>query len=183
MLFCHVRVAIKVCTCARMQGAERRVPINYASRYRSSGDLARQSYLPFKVNATGVMPVIFSTSLLAVPGAIARFSGIEALQPAAVALAPGGPLYLPANVLFIIGINYYYTFLQLDPNDVSEQLKRTVRFIRQGISVPPNAVRDVHCLVSPEHLEQKACCLLSLKMSTISCCITKKKTTLRGMHL
>lgn len=103
------------------------MPINYASRYRGSGDLARASYLPFKVNATGVMPVIFSTSLLAVPGAIARFSGIEALQPAAVALEPGGPLYLPANVLFIIGINYYYTFLQLDPNDVSDQLKRTVR--------------------------------------------------------
>lgn len=110
----------------RAQGAERRVPINYASRYRSSGDLARASYLPFKVNATGVMPVIFSTSLLAVPGAIARFSGVEALQPAAVALSPGGPLYLPANVLFIIAINYYYTFLQLDPNDVADQLKRQV---------------------------------------------------------
>lgn len=103
------------------------MPINYASRYRSSGDLARASYLPFKVNATGVMPVIFASSLLAVPGAVARFSGVEALQPAATALAPGGPLYLPANVLFIIGINYYYTFLQLDPNDVSDQLKRQVR--------------------------------------------------------
>eukprot|EP00892_Ulva_mutabilis_P011181 jgi/Ulvmu1/8435/UM043_0013.1 len=113
-----------------VQGAERRVPINYASRYRSSGDLARASYLPFKVNATGVMPVIFSTSLLAVPGAVARFSGLTALQPAAVALAPGGALYLPANVFFIAAINYYYTFLQLDPNDVSDQLKR------QGASVP-----------------------------------------------
>lgn len=117
------------------------MPINYASRYRGAGNLARASYLPFKVNATGVMPVIFSTSLLAVPGAIARFSGLQALQPAALALAPGGPLYLPANVLFIIAINYYYTFLQLDPNDVSDQLKRQVRLLapRQptGAQTPP----------------------------------------------
>lgn len=109
-----------------MQGAERRVPINYASRYRSSGDLARASYLPFKVNATGVMPVIFSTSLLAVPGAIVKFSGVESLQGFAAALSPGGSLYLPTNVVLIVAINYYYTFLQLDPNDVSDQLKRQV---------------------------------------------------------
>jgi protein transport protein SEC61 subunit alpha len=111
---------------ARVQGAERRVPINYASRYRSTRELSRASYLPFKVNATGVMPVIFSTSILAVPGAVAKFSGLQGLQEAAVALSPGGALYLPANVLLIVAINYYYTFLQLDPNDVSDQLKRQV---------------------------------------------------------
>jgi protein transport protein SEC61 subunit alpha len=109
-----------------VQGAERRVPINYASRYRSSGNLARASYLPFKVNATGVMPVIFSTSLLAVPGAIVKFSGVDSLQGVAAALSPGGALYLPTNVVLIVAINYYYTFLQLDPNDVSDQLKRQV---------------------------------------------------------
>lgn len=41
-----------------------------------------------------------------------------------------GPLYLPTNVLLIAFFNYYYTFLQLDPDDVSEQLKR------QGASIP-----------------------------------------------
>lgn len=102
------------------------MPINYASRYRSSGDLARASYLPFKVNATGVMPVIFSTSLLAVPGAIVKFSGVESLQGVAASLSPGGALYLPTNVVLNVAINYYYTFLQLDPNDVSDQLKRQV---------------------------------------------------------
>lgn len=122
------------------------MPINYASRYRSSGDLARASYLPFKVNATGVMPVIFASSLLAVPGAVARFSGVEALQPAATALAPGGPLYLPANVLFIIGINYYYTFLQLDPNDVSDQLKRQVR-------AAPQPYARQRRVAGPDHID------------------------------
>lgn len=41
-----------------------------------------------------------------------------------------GSLYLPANVLLIAFFNYFYTFLQLDPKDVSEQLKR------QGASIP-----------------------------------------------
>jgi len=41
-----------------------------------------------------------------------------------------GSLYLPTNVLLIAFFNYYYTFLQLDPDDVSEQLKR------QGASIP-----------------------------------------------
>jgi len=41
-----------------------------------------------------------------------------------------GSLYLPTNVLLIAFFNYYYTFLQLDPDDLSEQLKR------QGASIP-----------------------------------------------
>ncbi|KAG6740805.1 hypothetical protein POTOM_056274 [Populus tomentosa] len=83
-----------------------------------------------KVNSSGVMPIIFSTSSLALPGTLARFTGISALKKAALALNPGGSFYLPTNILLIAFFNYYYTFLQLDPDDVSEQLKR------QGASIP-----------------------------------------------
>lgn len=76
------------------------------------------------------MPIIFSTSSLALPGTLARFTGLATLKNAAVALNPGGSFYLPTNVLLIAFFNYYYTFLQLDPDDVSEQLKR------QGASIP-----------------------------------------------
>ncbi|XP_047341684.1 preprotein translocase subunit SCY1, chloroplastic [Impatiens glandulifera] len=114
-----------------VQEAERKIPINYASRYTSkSGGLQRSAYLPFKVNSSGVMPIIFSTSSLALPATVARFTGIGVLKNAAVALNPGGSLYLPTNILLIAFFNYYYTFLQLDPDDVSEQLKR------QGASIP-----------------------------------------------
>lgn len=114
-----------------VQEAERKIPINYASRYTfDKRGVGKAAYLPFKVNSSGVMPIIFSTSSLAIPGALARFTGVEALKNAAVALYPGGPLYLPTNVFFIAFFNYFYTFLQLDPDDVSEQLKR------QGASVP-----------------------------------------------
>ncbi|KAI5348903.1 hypothetical protein L3X38_001790 [Prunus dulcis] len=115
-----------------VQEAERKIPLNYASRYNSSrsGGLQRSAYLPFKVNSSGVMPIIFSTSSLALPGTLARFTGLAALKNTAVALNPGGSLYLPTNILLIAFFNYYYTFLQLDPDDVSEQLKR------QGASIP-----------------------------------------------
>ncbi|OAY46809.1 preprotein translocase subunit SCY1, chloroplastic isoform X2 [Manihot esculenta] len=113
-----------------VQEAERKIPLNYASRYTSRSGLQKSAYLPFKVNSSGVMPIIFSTSSLALPGTLARFTGISALKKAALALNPGGSFYLPTNILLIAFFNYYYTFLQLDPDDVSEQLKR------QGASIP-----------------------------------------------
>ncbi|KAH9611492.1 hypothetical protein KSS87_005645 [Heliosperma pusillum] len=114
-----------------VQEAERKIPINYASRYSGrSGGLQKSAYLPFKVNSAGVMPIIFSTSSLALPATVARFTGLNVLKNAAVALNPGGSFYIPTNILLIAFFNYYYTFLQLDPDDVSEQLKR------QGASIP-----------------------------------------------
>ncbi|CAL5222560.1 g4942 [Coccomyxa viridis] len=104
-----------------VQEAERKIPMNYANRYRNSA-LAQQSYLPFKVNATGVMPVIFSTTLLSLPTGLAKYAAW--LEPVAVALGPTGLLYLPVNVTLIVLFNYYYTFLQLDPKDMADQLKR-----------------------------------------------------------
>lgn len=112
-----------------VQDAERQIPMTYASRYQA-GALQRQAYLPFKVNATGVMPVIFASSVLALPTALARFANLPVLEGAARALAPTGPAYLPANVALIVAFNYLYTFLQLEPKELSEQLKR------QGASIP-----------------------------------------------
>lgn len=45
-----------------------------------------------QVNSSGVMPIIFSTSSLALPGTLARFTGLAALKKAAVALNPGGKI-------------------------------------------------------------------------------------------
>mmetsp|Transcript_4805 Transcript_4805/g.17257 ORF Transcript_4805/g.17257 Transcript_4805/m.17257 type:complete len:517 (-) Transcript_4805:1097-2647(-) len=121
-------------TCAGIvyvQEAERKIPINYAQRYsQASSSLSKSSYLPFKVNSAGVMPVIFSSSLLAVPSALLRFTSIEGIEGVAQALGPGGKLYLPLSVVLIAFFNYFYTFLQLEPDDLAQQLKR------QGASIP-----------------------------------------------
>jgi preprotein translocase SecY subunit len=112
-----------------VQEAERKIPIVYASKFRAGG-LSQRAYLPFKVNAAGVMPIIFASSILALPSTIARFMNNESIMNFARAVAPGGNIYIPLNVTMIAFFNYFYTFLQLDPNDVSEQLKK------QGASIP-----------------------------------------------
>lgn len=114
-----------------VQEAERRIPITYASRYAASATgLAKSSYLPFKVNGAGVMPIIFASSLLALPATLARLGGGSGLDGLVAALGPQGGAYLPVNVALIAFFNYFYTFLQLEPKDVAESLKK------QGASVP-----------------------------------------------
>ena len=61
----------------------------------------------------GVMPLIFASSLLGLPLALARLTDSAALERAAESLGPGGALYLPVNVALIAFFNYYYTFLQV----------------------------------------------------------------------
>lgn len=113
-----------------VQEAERRIPIVYSTRY-AAGALQKASYLPFKVNSAGVMPIIFASSLLALPATLLRFTGPSAALSSMVeALGPAGSAYLPANVVLIAFFNYFYTFLQLEPNDVAENLKKG------GASVP-----------------------------------------------
>ncbi|KAJ6407019.1 hypothetical protein OIU84_010522 [Salix udensis] len=127
-----------------VQEAERKIPLNYASRYTSSsGSLQKSAYLPFKVNSSGVMPIIFSTSSLALPGTLSTVHWDICTEKRCIDFEPRGMViessdsglpygsfYLPTNIILIAFFNYYYTFLQLDPDDVSEQLKR------QGASIP-----------------------------------------------
>jgi len=115
-----------------VQEAERRLPIAYASRYDAAkGGLSQASYLPFKVNSAGVMPIIFASSLLALPSTLARLApGTPGMAAVAQALGPTGGAYLPVNVVLIAFFNYFYTFLQLEPKDVADSLKR------QGASIP-----------------------------------------------
>jgi hypothetical protein len=61
------------------------------------------------------MPLIFASSLLGLPLALARYTDSPALDGVASAVGPGGALYLPASVGLIAFFNYYYTFLQVGP--------------------------------------------------------------------
>ena len=112
-----------------VQEAERKIPMNYSTRFQAGG-LAKSAFLPFKVNSAGVMPIIFASSLLALPATIARFAPNPVFIGAAKAVYPGGAAYVPVNVALICFFNYFYTFLQLEPKDVADQLKR------QGASIP-----------------------------------------------
>jgi protein transport protein SEC61 subunit alpha len=114
-----------------VQEAERKIPMQYSSKFDSgAAGLSKSSYLPFKVNSAGVMPIIFASSLMALPATLARFTDNGAVMSVAKFIYPGGVGYIPVNVALICFFNYFYTFLQLDPKDVAEQLKK------QGASIP-----------------------------------------------
>merc|ERR1712118_560484 len=106
--------------------------INYATRTSETivKKMGRSYYLPFKVNATGVMPIILSTSVLGFPAIVSRYSNSEILQKLALSFSPTSPLYTPYNVAFIFLFNYFYTFIQFDAKEVAENLKKS------GASIP-----------------------------------------------
>jgi preprotein translocase subunit SecY len=100
-----------------VQEAERKIPIYYASRYcrKVTYILNNTSYLPLKMNATGVMPIVFTSTVLALPYTLSRYSDYELLQKVALFLGEKSLIYTPLTIGLIFLFNYLYTFLQFDP--------------------------------------------------------------------
>ena len=87
------------------------------------------SYLPMKINQAGVIPAIFASSLLLFPASASTWfgqgEGFEWLQEIALALGPGQPLYVILFSSLIAFFCFFYTALQFDPKDISENLRRS----------------------------------------------------------
>ena len=118
------------------QSAERRVPIQYANRSVNSVG-AKNSYIPFKLNSAGVVPVIFASALLSIPSIIAQFvkkEGFVLFVNKWLNMSSGTGLIL--YILLIIGFAYFYTYLQLKAKELAENLNKNGGFIpgvRPGI--------------------------------------------------
>ncbi|MCI9233138.1 MAG: preprotein translocase subunit SecY [Bacilli bacterium] len=111
------------------QSAERRVPIQYANRSVNSVG-AKNSYIPFKLNSAGVVPVIFASALLSIPAIIAQFvkkDGFTLFVNKWLTMSSGTGLIL--YILLIIGFAYFYTYLQLKPKELAENLNKNGGFI------------------------------------------------------
>ena len=109
-----------------VQEAERKLPLNYAQKYTATTmSLRRESYLPLKINSSGVMPIILSSSALTFPDVLSQFSNAEWIRSLAAAFGPSSALHLPLELLLIAYFNGFYTKLQLDPDDVSKNLQRS----------------------------------------------------------
>lgn len=122
-----------------MNNAERRIPVQYAKRVVGRKMYGGQSsHIPIKVNMSGVLPVIFSSSLLAIPGTLAAFF------PAKDGTFWGGFvklfnynswLYAVLYFLLIIAFNYFYVAIQYNPIEMSNNLRKnngTIPGIRPG---------------------------------------------------
>ena len=112
-----------------VQEAERRIPLQYANRTTGSYG-SEQSFLPIKLNTAGVIPVIFASSLLAIPATIANFVSNEAFKNFTTTyLDYTKPVGFIIYVALIFFFGYFYTFLQLRPDNVSENLQKNGGYI------------------------------------------------------
>jgi len=108
------------------QQGQRKIPVHYAKRVigrRMYG--AQNTYLPFKVNPSGVIPVIFASSVLIFPIQIAQNLGarVEWLSRFAAWLHPQGLPYVMAYALLIIFFAYFYTQVTLNPVEISKHIR------------------------------------------------------------
>src|SRR5438445_704456 len=111
--------------------AARRVMIQIPQRTMARGRQreAAKNFIPLRVNAAGVMPIIFASSVIVVPGAIAQFSGSPIASQWAEKVAPGTWLYYISQAILIVFFTYFYTSIIFNPIDISENLKKQGGFI------------------------------------------------------
>lgn len=109
----------------------RRIPVNYAKRVVGRKMYGGQSsYIPFKVNSAGVIPVIFALSLLMFPATIAQFwAGRSVADWIIQHFTYSDPFGATFYVLLIIGFTYFYTFVQINPEQMAENMKKNGGFI------------------------------------------------------
>ena len=112
-----------------IQLAERRVPIQYSNRTNSAYG-AQTSYLPIKLNAAGVMPVIFASTLITIPTTIVNLIGNESainfVNNYIVYTSPTGFLLYVVLILFF---GYFYTFMEMNPEEMSKNLNKNGGYI------------------------------------------------------
>ncbi|MCL2008796.1 MAG: preprotein translocase subunit SecY [Treponema sp.] len=109
------------------QRGQRKIHVNYAKRVvgRKMYGGAPNTFIPFKINPSGVIPVIFASSILTMPLQIAQSIGGNVTWLASVsrALTPNGLLYNIMFVTLIVFFAYFYTQVTLNPMEISKQIR------------------------------------------------------------
>lgn len=108
----------------------RRIKIQYpnGAMMKSSGS-SDSSFLPLKINISGVIPPIFASSILTLPVAITQFAGVDNSSSWLFALQRGGALYLALFSILILFFSYFYSSIIFNTEDVSTNLKKSNCFI------------------------------------------------------
>lgn len=125
-----------------VERAQRRIPISYAKRVQGRKVMGGQSsYLPIKINAAGVIPIIFASCLIYFPAQIAALFNVDWLTMAANAISAGWVNWI-LTALLIVFFAYFYTSIVFNPEDTAENLQRQGGFI-PGIRPGQNTVRYI----------------------------------------
>ncbi len=130
MVVLVIAVLVIVTFVTYVQQAERKIPIQYTKRVAGA---PTSSYLPLKVNAAGVIPVIFASSLITTPNAILQAFGsfkgeawFDIVQTVFdYNTVPGAILY----TALIVGFTFFYAFVQVNPEKLAENLQKQGSYI------------------------------------------------------
>ena len=115
-----------------VERGQRRITVNYARRQGGRGAYMNQSsFLPLKLNMSGVIPPIFASSIIMFPATAASWFGqsgsatTQWMQRIAAALAPGQPLRMILFAALIIGFAFFYTALVFNAQETADNLKKS----------------------------------------------------------
>ena len=112
-----------------VEEANRKIPIQYANK-SSSAYGAEQSFMPIKINSAGVVPVIFASSLLAIPATIAQFiNNTSFTNFVNNYLNYTTPVGFIIYVVLIFLFGYVYTFIQIKPDEMAKNLQNNGGYI------------------------------------------------------
>jgi preprotein translocase subunit SecY len=114
-----------------IQQAERKIPIQYAKRLVNRSPVGGHStHLPLKVNAAGVIPVIFAIAFIVAPRTVANFfEGSKAASIIEMTFDYTQPIGMVLYVILIIAFTYFYTFVQVNPEQMAENLQKQGGYI------------------------------------------------------
>jgi preprotein translocase subunit SecY len=115
-----------------VEGAQRRIPVQYAKRVVGRRMMGGQStYLPLRVNSGGVIPPIFASSLLAFPATAALMLGTRwpFVKSIANTLRWGEPLYTAVYVTLIVVFAFFYVGIVFNPTELADNMRKNGGFI------------------------------------------------------
>ena len=126
-----------------VESAARRIPIQYSNK--STATLGKQNYIPFKLNSSGVLPVIFASAVISIPQIIASVTNNTDLALFITRwLDHSTTTGLILFALLIIGFSYLYTFMQMKPSEISDNLNKNGGYIpgiRPGVETEAYVTR------------------------------------------
>ncbi|EMQ99099.1 preprotein translocase subunit SecY [Paeniglutamicibacter gangotriensis] len=119
-----------------VEQSQRRIPVQYAKRMIGRRTVGGTStYIPIKVNMAGVIPVIFASSMLALPSMLVQFNtGSDGTLPGwamwvQTNFSGSSPLYMATYTLLTIGFTYFYVAITFNPTEVADNMKQYGGFI------------------------------------------------------
>ena len=113
-----------------IQESERRIPIQYANKSTNAYGSAAQSFMPIKINTAGVIPVIFASSLLSIPSIVVQVAKSESITLFVQKyLTYTTPVGFAIYVLLIFFFAYFYTFVQVKPEEFAKNLQENGGYI------------------------------------------------------